>query len=119
MDKKTLGSWGEKRACRHLRFHGYRILAQNYSCRMGEIDIIAAKGGYIAFIEVKLRKDSNFAHAREFVTRAKQERIITTAQIWLSENECELQPCFDVIEIYAPDGMNGRISIEHIENAFE
>ena len=58
------------------------------------------------------------SEAREFVTRAKQERIMATAQLWMLENETELQPRFDVIEIYAPEGENGPVRINHIENAF-
>jgi len=119
MDKRSLGNWGESKACRYLMLRGYRILERNYSCRMGEIDIIARKGRFIVFVEVKLRKDNKFAYAREFVTRSKQERIISTAQCWLVANNNELQPRFDVIEIYAPDGMEGKTSIEHIENAFQ
>ena len=69
-------------------------------------------------MEVKLRRDARFAEAREFVNRAKQERILMTAQLWLQEHKTELQPRFDVIEIYAPDGENGRVEIRHIENAF-
>ena len=116
---KELGSWGEERAARYLRLRGYKILARNYSRRGGEIDIIASRGGYVAFVEVKLRKNAAFAEAREFVTHAKQQRIIYTAQLWLAETECELQPRFDVIEIYAPDGeRSGRISVEHITDAF-
>lgn len=84
----------------------------------GEIDVIASRGKYVAFVEVKLRKSAAFAEAREFVTRAKQQRIIMTAELWLGETGCELQPRFDVVEIYAPDGESGRISIEHIADAF-
>lgn len=118
MKTESKGAWGERKAANYLRLRGYRILGQNFSCRMGEIDIIAAKGNYIVFVEVKLRKNADFAEAREFVTRSKQSRIITTAQIWLSQNECELQPRFDVIEIYAPEGIGHRVRIEHIEDAF-
>ena len=116
--KGTKGAWGEDCAAAYLRRHGYRILARNYSCRFGEIDIIAADRHYVVFVEVKLRKSAAFAEAREFVTRAKQQRIIMTAELWLGETGCELQPRFDVVEIYAPDGESGRISIEHIADAF-
>lgn len=119
MDKRSLGRFGEHQAANYLRLHGYRIEEMNYSCRYGEIDIIARKRNYIVFAEVKLRKDPSHGEAREFVTAFKQERIITTAQMWLTEHETELQPRFDVIEVYAPDGENGRIKINHIENAFE
>ena len=119
MEKRELGRFGEERAARYLRLRGYRILETNYACRTGEIDLIAKKGGYIVFVEVKLRKSADFAAAREFVTAAKQQRIRSTAALWLSQNETALQPRFDVVEIYAPQGAEGRITINHIENAFE
>ena len=118
MDKRLIGAWGEEQAAAYLRRKGYRIEGLNYSCRAGEIDIIARRGRYIVFVEVKLRRDARFAEAREFVTRAKQERILTTAQLWLSENDCRLQPRFDVIEIYAPQAPAGTVEIHHIEDAF-
>ena len=119
MENRELGRFGEERAARWLRLRGYRIVEQNYSCRSGEIDLIARRGRYIVFVEVKLRKSADFAAAREFVTAAKQQRIRTTAAIWLSQNETDLQPRFDVIEIYAPQGAEGRVTVNHIENAFE
>ncbi len=118
MDSRQKGSWGEERAARYLRMRAYRILEKNYRCRLGEIDLIARRGGFLVFVEVKLRKTDRFAEAREFVGRAKQERILATAQLWLQEHDCSLQPRFDVIEIYAPDGPGGRVKINHIENAF-
>lgn len=118
MEKYKLGRWGEERAAAYLRRHGYKIIGMNYACRGGEIDIIAQKRGFIAFVEVKLRKNAAFGEAREFVTRAKQERIMMTAQMWLAENDCELQPRFDVIEIYAPNGAEGKLDIRHLEDAF-
>ena len=119
MNRKELGSWGEELAASFLRRKGYRILERNYSCRFGEIDLIASKGGYVCFVEVKLRKNADFAQAREFVTYAKQRRILTSASLWLAAHESELQPRFDVIEIYAPEGESTRrAQIQHLENAF-
>ena len=119
MERRELGAWGEERAAKYLRSKGYTILERNFRCRAGEIDIIALRGGVIAFVEVKLRRDSEFAEAREFVTPAKQRRVILTAEYWLVSHRTELQPRFDVIEVYAPDGVNSRkVSINHIENAF-
>ena len=118
MDSRNLGRWGEEQAARYLRRRAYRILEMNYKCRGGEIDIVASRGGYIIFVEVKLRKNADFASGREFVNYSKQQRIIMTAQHYLQEYETELQPRFDVIEIYAPNGAEGKISIEHIKNAF-
>lgn len=118
MDSRQKGGWGEERAARYLRLRAYRILDKNYRCRLGEIDLIARRGGFLVFVEVKLRRTDRFGEAREFVGRSKQERILATAQLWLQEHETSLQPRFDVIEIYAPDGPEGRVKINHIENAF-
>ena len=118
MDKKLLGRFGEEQAAKYLKNKKYKIIGMNYSCRFGEIDVIAEDRKFLVFVEVKLRKNAAFAQAREFVTSAKQQRVITAAQLWLSQNPTEKQPRFDVIEVYAPDGENGKIQINHIENAF-
>ena len=118
MEAKALGDFGEEQAARCLRRKGYRIVERNFRCRQGEIDIIAEKGGYIVFVEVKERRDARFAAAREFVTAAKQRRILTAAQLYLAQSGSERQPRFDVIEVYAPQGAAGKVRIEHIENAF-
>lgn len=120
MDKKSLGPWGEEQAARYLRFHGYSILERNFSCRAGEIDIVAKKGKFLVFAEVKTRKNAEFAEAREFVTYAKQQRIFAAAQLYLTSHDGDLQPRFDVIEVYAPDGEHSRkVIINHIIDAFQ
>ncbi len=119
MNAKLLGSYGEALCAEYLRKKGYRILAMNYRTRLGEIDLIAADRRYVAFVEVKLRKSSAFAEAREFVTRSKQRRIVSAAREWLSLNKCEKQPRFDVAEIYAPQGSEtASPEIRYWENAF-
>ena len=118
-DKKLLGAFGEDAACRYLKRHGYRIEGRNYGCRFGEIDIIARRGRFVAFVEVKLRKNDRHGAAAEFVTPAKQRRIIAAAQFWLQQNPTDLQPRFDVIEVYAPQGLETkRPEIDHMEDAF-
>lgn len=120
MNTKLTGRWGEEAAANYLKKKKYRIVGLNYSCRLGEIDIIAENSDYVVFAEVKLRRSGDFAEAREFVTRSKQEKIIKTASIWLANNETVKQPRFDVIEVYAPEGTaSRRMKINHIENAFQ
>ena len=120
MEKKELGRWGEERAANYLKRRGRRILDSNYSCRFGEIDLIAEKQDTVAFVEVKMRKGDSFAQAREFVTAAKQKRIRATAALWIAQEQTERQPRFDVIEVYAPYGEKTLFPrIHHIENAFE
>lgn len=119
MDAGALGRWGEDRAAEYLRKKGYTLLEKNFRCRMGEIDLIARKGRFLVFAEVKLRKNADYGQAREFVTAAKQRRIKTAASLWLAEHETALQPRFDVIEIYAPKGPEGCVRIGQIEDAFQ
>lgn len=119
--KKTdlSGAWGEALAAQFLRKKGYRIEAMNFRTRLGEIDVIASNRRYLVFCEVKLRKSADFAAAREFVDSRKQQKLRTTALVYLSQNETALQPRFDVIEIYAPDGTaTRRPQITHMEDAF-
>lgn len=120
MDAEGLGAWGEAKAAGFLRRRGYEIIERNFSCRAGEIDIIARKKDFIVFVEVKTRKSDDYVSAREYVTRQKQRRILDTAALWLSRRDGEeLQPRFDVIEVYAPKGKNSLLPrIEHIEDAF-
>ena len=114
-----LGRFGEAAAAEYLRKKGYRILGMNYRTRLGEIDVIAADRRYVVFAEVKLRKNAAFAEAREFVTCAKRQKLAAAAEEWLQTHPQKLQPRFDVIEVYAPDGVETkRPDIRHWENAF-
>ena len=116
---KSTGRWGEDQAERYLKKKGYRVIERNYSCRFGEIDLIVADREFLVFVEVKTRRSDAFAEAKEFVGAAKQRRIRLAASMWLASNETQLQPRFDVVEIYAPDGMDSRtVQINHLEDAF-
>lgn len=116
----TLGAWGEAVAAQYLRKKRYTLLAAGFRSRFGEIDLIARNRNYLVFVEVKLRKNDEFARAMEYVDWKKQERIKTTASVYLAQNPTALQPRFDVIEIYAPDGIETRRpEIYHMEDAFQ
>ena len=115
-----LGPWGEEKAAEFLRRKGYALVTSNYRCKFGEIDLIVKNRRYLVFVEVKLRKNAKFAQALEYVDRRKQDRIRTTASMYLAQNPTELQPRFDVIEIYAPDGSaTAHPEIYHLEDAFQ
>lgn len=119
MKTDELGRFGEETAAHFLKEQGYRIIQRNFRCRLGEVDLIACNRDYIVFVEVKLRKSNRFGYAMEYVTAAKQRRIIKAASCWLVSNRTSLQPRFDVIEVYAPEGTGGRVSVNHIEDAFQ
>ena len=114
------GAWGEALAAEYLRKKKYVLIAAGFRSRFGEIDLIVKNKTYLVFVEVKLRKDNHFADAKEYVGRQKQDKIRTTASYYLSQNPTHLQPRFDVIEIYCPDGLlTKKPEIIHWEGAFE
>lgn len=117
---KLTGAWGEALAAEYLRKKRYQIVAVSYRSRFGEIDLIAEDRKNLVFVEVKLRKAGSFAKAYEYVDRHKQDRIRVTASMYLSQNPTVLQPRFDVIEIYAPEGTaTAHPEIHHLEDAFQ
>lgn len=114
------GAWGEALAAEYLRKKKFTIVAAGYRSRFGEIDLIAQNKQNLVFVEVKLRKSAAFAQAREFVDRRKQDKLRVTASIFLSQHPTKLQPRFDVVEIYCPQGREtARPQIIHLEGAFE
>jgi len=114
------GAWGEAKAAEFLQKKHYTLVAAGFQCKFGEIDLIVKDRKYLVFVEVKLRKSAKFASAFEHVDFRKQERLRTTASYYLSENPTKLQPRFDVIEIYAPDGTaTVAPEIIHMEDAFQ
>ena len=114
------GAWGEALAAEYLRKKHFKPVAANYRTKFGEIDLVVQNKKYIVFVEVKLRKSDAFASAFEYVDRRKQDRIRISASVYLSANPTSLQPRFDVIEIYAPQGTGtADPEIKHMEDAFQ
>ncbi|MBE6877549.1 MAG: YraN family protein [Ruminococcaceae bacterium] len=112
--KKIIGNIGEEKVVWKYRIKGYKILARNFSCRYGELDIVAQKGETIVVVEVKTRKNNKFAQAKEFVDYRKQEKIKNTTNIFIQKNKfTDYNIRFDVAEVYTE---NNTINI--IENAF-
>ena len=116
---RLLGQWGEEQVAEKLRRDGWTIVARNFCCRMGELDLVAENKTFLAFVEVKLRKDNRFGLACEAVTLSKQRKLRTAAQYYLISHPTKLQPRFDVAEVYAPQGTRTETpTIYYIENAF-
>ena len=114
-NKRSIGDTGEEIAVKYLESHGYNIITRNYHSRYGEIDIIAALGEYIVFVEVKYRKNHLYGEPSSAVDYRKQEKIKKTVLQYISENEAlDKDFRFDIIEITG----TGEVKINHIENAF-
>ena len=116
---RMLGNQGEAEVAKYLRKKGYTLLASQWHCRFGELDLVARdKRGTICFIEVKLRGEGTIARPREFVDTRKQQRLRTAAALWLSQKEMEDLPArFDVAEVYAES--SGAFRVEYLEDAFQ
>src|SRR5437879_13307700 len=91
--RSVLGEEGERAAARFLEARGYRILERNYRTRRGEIDLIAADGRILVFVEVKVRLDDRFGGPAAAITRAKQARTARLAQHYLAERRGGARPC--------------------------
>ena len=115
---KAAGDRGEALTAQYLRKRGYTLLASQWRCRFGELDLVARdKKGTICFVEVKLRGTGAIGLPREFVDRRKQERLRAAAAAWLSTHDPDAPARFDVAEVY--EETNGRPRVEYLENAFE
>jgi putative endonuclease len=113
----TLGEIGENLACEELARRGYAILARRYRRRGGEIDVIAADGPTVVFIEVKTRAGSDFGTGADAVTPTKRRRLVAVAQDFLVRHRLVDRPCrFDVVSIELSE--EGPV-VDVIPNAFE
>ncbi|OGS18743.1 MAG: YraN family protein [Elusimicrobia bacterium RIFOXYA2_FULL_50_26] len=107
-----LGQRGEDAAAQLLLKKGYRLVARNYRTRYGEIDIIARKGGFLVFVEVKFRRSSKFGTPQEAVNARKQQHMIRSALSYVKQHSLFNESIrFDVLSI-GPD------TSEIIESAF-
>lgn len=101
VDRQALGRWGEDLAVRHLQAAGYEVLARNWRCRVGELDIVARLAGELVFVEVKTRSSKAYGEPAEAVTPVKARRIHVLAFQWLADHRPpgNHQLRFDVISV--------------------
>jgi len=115
---KAAGDRGEAEVAKYLRKKGYTLLASQWRCRFGELDLVAkSKRGIICFVEVKLRSTGSIGLPREFVDERKRERLRKAAAMYLSTHEMDAPARFDVAEVYVEK--DGVLRVEYLENAFE
>ncbi len=113
-DRLKLGRKGEAEAAKYLKRKGYRIVERNLRTPIGEIDIVAERGGLLVFVEVKTRRSNQFGEPTEAVDSRKQEKLRRLALYYMKCKGVELPVRFDVIGVW----MDGQKRIEHIEGAF-
>lgn len=116
-DRRALGSRGESIAAEYLERKGFRILERNVRCGRGEIDLIAADGYIVVFVEVKGNRGRRFGAPEEMVTPAKQRQLTRLATWYLQRRRWLGRPArFDVVAVDWDAGGSARV--RHIANAF-
>ena len=115
--RQDKGKRGELLAAEYLKQHGLKVVAQNFRCPIGEIDLIGRDGKTIVFVEVRSRSTANFGTPQESISLSKQRKLTHLAQWYLKKQGLEREPArFDVIAIIWRDGMP---DLTWIVNAFE
>lgn len=114
-----LGAEGERAAKAYLQTKGFRILHENYSTPLGEIDLIAKEGGVVVFVEVKARTSGEFGPPQASVTLAKQRQIVKVARLYLQRERLAEVACrFDVVAVTFAGGQAGQPNVLLIRDAF-
>jgi putative endonuclease len=116
-ERQLLGAEGERAAEKFLRRQCFTIVARNYRCPAGEIDLVALDGKAVVFIEVKTRTQPGFGSPFEAVDRRKQRQILRAAQFYLAEHR--LQDRDARCDVVGVRWENGEVQCELIKNAFE
>ena len=116
---KALGDRGEAVTAQYLRERGYALLASQWRCRYGELDLVARdRSGTVCFVEVKLRQKGGMSLPREAVDLRKQQRLRSAAALYLSQHEIDAPARFDVAEVYTDE--NHRITgVTYLADAFQ
>ena len=118
LSSHRIGAVGEELARHHLEAKGYRVVAANYRCRWGEIDLIARDGRNWVFVEVRTRRSGTYGGPEESLTETKKQRLAMAAQDYLSrQEEADADPEWRIDLVAIRLGTGRRvISIEHLTN---
>jgi putative endonuclease len=118
LSSRRIGGIGEELARHHLAAKGYRVVATNYRCRWGEIDLIARDGPAWVFVEVRTRRSGAYGSPEESLTRAKAQHITLAAQHFLAQRRTtseEPEWRIDLVAILLGPGRR-VLSVRHLEN---
>lgn len=115
----TDGRAAEKLACDHLQRHGLRLIAQNWACKRGELDLVMLEAKTVVFVEVRHRAYAKWGGALESVNTRKREKLIMAAQFFLQREKrwADYLCRFDVVAIEGKIDHQPRL--EWLQNAFE
>ncbi len=116
-ERLELGKLGEELAFKKVKRLGYKCIARNYRCALGEIDLIAKDGDCLVFIEIKTRRGRSLGSIKEAIDKRKKRQLSKVALAYLkSNNYCDVKSRFDVVAISLNQD---KEQIEVIQNAFD
>ena len=108
--RQKLGCWGEGQAAAYLEEQGLQVVARNYRCPRGEIDLVAVDGEALVFCEVKTRRSTAYGLPQEAVSHVKQQQIIRVAAWYLNEHQWSGEILFDVVAVIGSGGARAEIT---------
>jgi putative endonuclease len=118
--RRALGDFGESTARSHLLRAGYQIVASNWRCPIGEIDLVARQGGQLVFVEVRTRRLDGPVAPEESLSPAKRRRLAALALAYLAAASHADQPSFRIDLIAVAVDRTGRVAhLDHIVSAIE
>ncbi|EFO81591.1 hypothetical protein OSCT_0607 [Oscillochloris trichoides DG-6] len=118
--RRSLGDFGEAAAHAYLLRQGYRILARNWRCSRGELDLVAQDGDQIVFVEVRTRRSSGPISPEESITPTKRQRLLRLAMIYLDQSDLPSTSACRIDLIAVEVDRQGRVArLDHLISAVE
>ena len=102
--RRKLGQWGEEQAARHLEARGCQVVATNWRCTAGEVDLVVRDGAWLAFVEVRTRRGRAYGTPEESITASKLARMAAVAESYVYEHEWEGDWRLDAVAIEVRPG---------------
>ena len=115
-NRQGLGRWGEDLAARHLVAKGYEVVARNWRCEVGELDLVIRDGDCLALVEVRTRRGRAMGTPEESITAAKQARLSDLAEAYVQAHDWPGHWRIDVVAIEV-DRRGRLLRVDHYENA--
>ena len=111
-DRRNKGQFAERRACRYLQRQGLTLVAKNYRCANGEIDLIMRDKEQLVFVEVRYRENKHYGTGIDSVDSKKIKKLILTARHYLASHQLDVPARFDIV------GLDASLNPERISDAF-
>lgn len=117
--RRALGAFGEQYAAAYLVDQGYQILARNWRCVFGEIDLVAADQAGLVFVEVRTRQSTSYGSAEESLTATKRARLARLAYAYLEAQPQAAERAWRIDLVAVELDRSGALQLRHLRNVVE